>query len=117
MRTKQVTINGKTVTVKEKRVKELREQVLPMLLPAVDELVGVDSVEQLFDKIPAFEEKIASLFDDVTVEDIENAYMSEIEELLQAFVDVNFFGLKRLLGQVFSLTNQVGLKSLSASGQ
>ena len=39
----------------------------------------------------------------LTKEDFENAYMSELEELLGAFVDVNFTGIKKLAKTLMSL--------------
>ena len=53
--------------------------------------------------------KLPVIFPDITKDDIKNAYMSELEELIEVFVEVNFQGLKRLVGPLMNLI-QAGLQ-------
>ena len=48
-------------------------------------------------------------FPDITKEDVKNAYMSELEQLIEVFVEVNFTGLKRLIKPMMGLI-QAGLQ-------
>jgi len=43
------------------------------------------------------------LFPELTADDVKNAYPSELETLLEAFVEVNFTGIKRLIGPLMGL--------------
>lgn len=104
-RNKTVTINGKQVTVKEHKIKELREDVIPKLSSFIDmqELTGKD----IKDIIPLFEARLAEFFPEITEADIDEAYPSEIENLLETWIDVNFFGLKKIYKPVLSLARMV----------
>ena len=53
-------------------------------------------------------EKLPIIFPDITEDDVKNAYMSELEALVEAFVDVNFFGLKKLIQPMLKMV-QAGL--------
>ncbi len=52
--------------------------------------------------------KLPVIFPDITKEDVKNAYMSELEQLIEVFIDVNFQGIKRLIGPLMNLV-QAGL--------
>jgi hypothetical protein len=100
-RNKTVTINGKQVIVREHKIKELRENIIPKLSSFMDmqELAG----KEIKDIIPLFEARLADFFPEITEADIDEAYPSEIEALLEAWIDVNFFGLKKIYKPVLSL--------------
>jgi hypothetical protein len=52
--------------------------------------------------------KLPVIFPDISKDDIKNAYMSELEQLIEVFVEVNFTGLKRLIKPLMNLI-QAGL--------
>jgi hypothetical protein len=98
-----ITVNGKLVTVKEYRVKELEA----LFNNNKNILDGVISANSTGDVLAAAKgvlyEKIPEIFPELTADDIGDAYPSEIEELIQKFVDVNFFGIKRLAGPLIKI--------------
>lgn len=100
-RSQLVTINGKKITVKEFKIRELREDVLPKLSNIVD--VKDMEVKETKDLIPVFESKLTEIFPEITEADIEESYPSEIEALIEAWVNVNFTGLKKLYRPVLAL--------------
>lgn len=99
MRSKQVSISGKTILVEEKRIKELKKIVKDIAASAEDvwktetkDKTSEDITSLVFDTI---QDKLTALFPDLKEEDIDNAYMSEMEELINTFIDVNFSGAKK----------------------
>lgn len=113
MRSKIVTINGKKVTVKEKRIIELREEIAPKIFGIFDGgLEGLDTA----DLIPFLEEKVSEIFPELSPEDIDNAFPSELEELIQAFIDVNFGGIKKILPALSGLI-KVGMSKVASISQ
>lgn len=98
MRSKVVNIAGKNILIEEKRIKELKALV-KQFGPEINELWNKDidfkkdeSIDEIFSLV---EGKITLLFDDLKEDDLENAYMSEIEELIKTFIEVNFTGAKK----------------------
>lgn len=103
-RSKVVTVNGKQVNVKEYKIRELREDVLPRLTSAMDNMkIEEIATKNLGDVIPILEGKLVEFFPELTEADIDEAYPSEIEALIEAWVDVNFTGLKRIYRPVLAL--------------
>lgn len=95
MRTKQVTINGKTINVNEKRVKELKE-LFSSLSGEVDAVIKVNNAADLTGILNDFlGSKLKLIFPEITEDDIDNAYPSELEEMVGAFIEVNFTGIKK----------------------
>lgn len=98
MRSKVVSIAGKNILIEEKRIRELKKlikQFRPELKQIWEENIDItkdDSIDNIFSLI---ESKITLLFDNLTEEDIENAYMSELEELIKTFIEINFMGAKK----------------------
>lgn len=105
MRTKTVTVNGKQVVVKEQKIKELREEVAPKVFAILDTSSVQDM--QTSDWIRLLESRVAEFFPELTEADIDEAYPSEIEALIQAYIDVNFSGLKKMAKPLLSFI-QVG---------
>lgn len=103
-RNKTVTINGKDIIVQEKRIKELEELVKSLFPESKGKLANIE-IEKLIDRIgfDMLYKELPKIAPGLTKEDIENAYMSELEELLEAFVDVNFTGIKKLMKTLMSL--------------
>jgi hypothetical protein len=80
--------------------------VLPKIFGIME---GVDLKDmQVVDLIPLVAEKISDFVPDVTPDDIENAYPSEIEELIQAYIEVNFGGLKKMLIPALKVSGFLG---------
>lgn len=103
MRSKNVSIAGKNILIQEKRIKEIKELV-KQFGPEIQEVwnrnidfTKGESIDEIFSLI---EDKIVKLFDGLTEDDLENAYMSEIEELIKTFIDVNFTGAKKGLSMI-----------------
>jgi len=105
-RSKIVTINGKQITVKEHKIKELREEIIPKITAVLDtQEIASKGIKDL---VPIFESKIVEFFPKVTEADIDESYPSEIEALIEAWVEVNFTGLKKLYRPLLSLA-QMGM--------
>lgn len=101
MRTQTVTVNGKQVTVKEAKIKEFKEVILPRVFGMLE---GVELKDkQVVDLIPLFAEKVAEFFPELSEADVEEAYPSEIEGLIEAYINVNFSGLKKMAKPLFGL--------------
>lgn len=103
-RTKNVTVAGKEYVVQERRIGELKQLVADLFPGSGGKLSEVDPTK-LFDLEidDVLYTKLPELFPGLSAEDVDNAYMSELEALFEAFVDVNFFGLKRLVTPLMNL--------------
>lgn len=104
MRTQLVEFAGKKVTIREKKIKELK---------ALGTTLGVDfknvfeanEPKDVIEVVTALlGEKLPEIFPELTESDIDEAYMSEVEGLVQGFVDVNFLGLKKAIIPMLKLT-------------
>jgi Ca2+-binding EF-hand superfamily protein len=109
MRNKTVEFAGKKIRVEEKRIGEL-EKIVAELFPEskgniqkidLGKLLEQAGFDLLYKKLPV-------IFPDIAKEDVKNAYMSELEQLIEVFIDVNFQGIKRLIGPLMNLV-QAGL--------
>ena len=110
MRNKTVDFAGKKIRVEEKRIGEL-EKIIADLFPEskgniqkvdLGKLLEQAGFDLLYKKLPV-------IFPDISKDDIKNAYMSELEELIEVFVEVNFQGIKRLIKPLMNLI-QAGLQ-------
>lgn len=109
-KTKEVVVAGKTVIVSERKIKELKA-LANEVSGTVDKVLKANTfddvktavVELLGDKFPA-------MFPPLTAKDVEEAYPSELQSLVEAFIDLNFFALKRLIPGLMALV-QAGLQS------
>lgn len=104
MRSKQITINERTIVVKEKRVKELAE-LLEVMMEKADKVITADKPSDLKSMVvEAIGDKgLIIVFPELTQDDIENAYPSELEELIAAFIEVNFMGLKKVAAPLWTM--------------
>lgn len=103
MRSKVVNIAGKNVLIEEKRIKEIKslvKQFSPELQQIWNKNIDFTKEESIDEIFSLIESKITLLFNDLTEEDLENSYMSEIENLLNTFVEVNFTGAKKGLSMI-----------------
>jgi len=110
MRNKTVDFAGKKIRVEEKRIGEL-EKIIADLFPEskgniqkvdLGKLLEQAGFDLLYKKLPV-------IFPEITEDDIKNAYMSELEQLIEVFIEVNFQGLKRLVRPLMNLI-QAGLQ-------
>ena len=109
MRNKIVDFAGKSVNVQEKRIGELEaltKQLFPSTKGKLKDLgKALDDLEIEWDTLY---KKLPVIYPDITPEDVKNAYMSELEKLIGAFVEVNFFAIKQLMPKLMALTAQAG---------
>ena len=109
MRNKTVDFAGKKIRVEEKRIGELEKIVADLFPESKGNIQKVDLGKLLeqagFDLLY---KKLPIIFPDITEDDVKNAYMSELEALVEAFVDVNFFGIKKLIQPMLKMA-QAGL--------
>ncbi len=110
MRNKTVDFAGKKIRVEEKRIGELEKIVVDLFPESKGNIQKVDlgklleqaDFDLLYKKLPV-------IFPEITKDDIKNAYMSELEALIEVFIEVNFQGIKRLIKPLMNLI-QAGLQ-------
>lgn len=108
MRNKVVEFAGKNINVQERKIGELEILVRELFPSSKGKLKNLDKAlndleidwDLLYKKLPV-------IFPEITEEDVKNAYMSELEKLVGAFIDVNFFALKQAIPKLMSLI-QIG---------
>lgn len=103
MRSKVVNIACKNILIEEKRIKEIKnlvKQFGPELQEIWNKNIDFTKEESIDEIFSLIESKVTLLFEGLTEEDLENAYMSEIEQLFNAFMDVNFTGAKKGLSMI-----------------
>ena len=111
MRNKIVKFADKDINVQEKRIGELEILTKELFPSTKGKLKNLDKAlndleidwDLLYKKIPV-------IFQDITEDDVKNAYMSELEGLLGAFVDVNFFALKQIIPKLILLAQTGSLQ-------
>jgi hypothetical protein len=104
MRNKTISFAGKEIRIEEKRIGEL-EKIVTDLFPESKGNISKIKIDKLLEQVgfDLLYKKLPSIIPDITKEDIKNAYTSELEALLEAFVDVNFTGIKRLVGPLMNM--------------
>jgi len=104
MRSKVVSFADKEIRVEEKKIGELEKLIVDLFPSSKGKIANIDLSKELealdFDILY---KKLPIIFPGLTKDDIRNAYMSAIEALLEAFIDVNFLGLKKLLKPMIAL--------------
>jgi len=115
-RTKKVSIAGRELLVEERRIGELKQLVADLFPGSGGKLSEIDP-SKLFelDVDDVLSKKLPEMFPGLTAEDIDNAYMSELEALFEAFVDVNFFGLKRLVTPLMNLAQAGAMQQATSA--
>lgn len=113
MRNKTITFAGKEIRIEEKKIGELEKIVADLFPESKGNIQKVD-LNKLLEQagFDLLYKKLPKLFPDITKDDVKNAYMSELEVLIEVFIDVNFTGLKRLIKPLMSLI-QAGLQPKS----
>ena len=104
MRNKIVKFAGKDINVQERKSGEL-EILVRDLFP--DSEGSLKKLEKSLNKLDLdwdlLYKKLPIVFPEITEEDVKNAYMSDLEKVIGAFVDVNFFALKQMLPKLMLL--------------
>ena len=104
MRNKIVKFADKVINVQEKRIGELEILTRELFPSTKGKLKNLDKAlndleldwDLLYKKLPI-------VFPGLSEEDVKNAYMSDLEKLLGAFVDVNFFAIKQMIPKLMAL--------------
>lgn len=94
-RSENVTINGKNFEIKEKRIHELEELFNNLPLNKVIAANNVDDIKTTVTQL-VYGQIGRILGIDISEDNIKNAYPSELEAAVEAFINVNFFGLRRV---------------------
>lgn len=104
MRDKVITFAGKEIRVTERRIGELEKLIADLFPSSKGKIANIDLTKEFGElDFDLLYKKLPVVFSDLAKDDVQNAYMSEIEALLEAFVDVNFFGLKKMLKPLLGL--------------
>lgn len=106
MRSKSVEIAGKEIVIRESKIGHIKDNLAPKLGTAW-ETVTKDGVNGLVDRLG---EQITEIFPELQGINIEDCFPSELEDFVEAWIDVNFTGVKRLLGPLMSLAKLGQLK-------
>lgn len=102
-RSKEVEIAGRKFTVNERTIKEL-EAIGVKISGSMEKALKASSGSEIMDALRnLLYEQIPLLFEDISEEDIKEAYPSELEKLVEAFIDLHFFALKRLVPTLVAL--------------
>jgi hypothetical protein len=104
MRTKNVTVAGINVVVRERKIKELKE--LAITLGINQDLMKLEP-SALYEKIKdLFYNQVSVVFPELRSADMDEAYPSELENLVNAFLDANFTGAKKVAMPLLSLAQR-----------
>ncbi|WP_027309360.1 hypothetical protein [Caloramator sp. ALD01] len=94
---------GKKISVREMKIKELN-QMFEMIGTDIEKIISVNGVIDLKNSlIDILKDKLPLIFKEIKESDIEEAYPSEVEELITVFIEQNFFGLKKIFGFMLKL--------------
>ena len=99
MRTRTVEIAGKSIVIREMKIKDIKTNLIPKIEPAWETITS----GEITDVIDNLGEQIAEIFPELKGVDIDECFPSEIEAFVEAWLDVNFFGIRRVAGQLVSL--------------
>ena len=118
MRDKTINFAGAKIRIEEKRIGEL-EQIVKDLFPESKGKLQKINLAGLMEQIDfdLLYKKLPVIIPEVCGSDIKNAYMSELEDLLEAFVDVNFTGIKRLVGPLMNMIQMQAVGAQAGSQQ
>lgn len=110
MRSKTIVLAGNEIILNELKIKEIKEDIIPKIGPAWEKLAQGKTAE-IVDRL---QDQMVEIFPQLKGINLDECYPSEIEAFVEAWIDVNFSGLKRLLGPVVSLTT-LGKQKLELS--
>ena len=99
MRTRTVEIAGKSIVIREMKIKDIKTNLIPKIEPAWKAITS----GEITDVIDNLGEQMAEIFPELKGVDIDECFPSEIEAFVEAWLDVNFFGIRRVVGPLLSL--------------
>jgi len=104
MRNKIVKFADKDINVQEKRIGELEILTRELFPSTKGSLKNLDkALNDLEIDWDLLYKKLPIVFPGLSEEDVKNAYMSDLEKLIGAFIDVNFFALKQMIPKLMLL--------------
>lgn len=104
MRKETVNFNGKKIEVVEKRNRELQAMVEQFKSELSELEIGKNAHSALTAGVQFVKEKLTVLFPEITEDDIMDAYPSEVEALVEAFIKVNFTGVRKVWENTLQIT-------------
>lgn len=99
MRTDNVTVAGKNIVIREMTIGDMEEH----LLPKIEKAWSAIKERDVTGVIAELSQQSAEVFPELEGIDIRKCYPSEIEAFAEKWLEVNFSGLRRLIGPVLSL--------------
>ncbi len=103
----EVTEKGVTVVIKEKTLGQLEEMLTKVAGVQVKDIIQANDIDHVKNSLMSlFTDNIPELFPPIKPEQVKSLYPSEIEELVEGFIEVNFFGVKRLAVPLMSVIRQ-----------
>lgn len=107
MRTKQIEIANKKIVITEKTIGELKQLSKDLSVDLhdffkvdIDGKTTNDIASLMFEML---ESKLIHIFPQLNQGDIDNAYPSQLEELIEGFVEVNFYGVKKVFSKAIPM--------------
>ncbi|PKN97753.1 MAG: hypothetical protein CVU43_17020 [Chloroflexi bacterium HGW-Chloroflexi-5] len=98
MRSKNIEISGKNIFIQEQKIKEIKG-IIPKISGAWTE-IGKGDIAGVVDRLGV---QIVEIFPELKGVDIDECYPSELEGFVEAWIDVNFTGVKKIVGPLLSL--------------
>lgn len=105
MRTETVEINGKKIKVQEKRTRELQAMVEQFKEELFAVEMGENAHTAISNGVQFIKSKLTVLFPELTEDDLLDAYPSETEALIEAFIKVNFTGIRKVWATTLQISN------------
>jgi len=99
MRTESVNIAGQNIVIREMKIKDIKNTLMPKIEPAWQAITD----GEIADVINVLGEQMIKIFPELEPINIDECYPSEIEAFMEAWINVNFTGIKRLYGPLLSL--------------
>lgn len=111
MKSTVVKINGKDIIILEKKNKEI-QQLISRYTKELENLPLGNSIITLLNSLDDFlNEKMLEIIPEITQNDLDEAYPSEIAEAIDAFVTLNFPLARRFGGPMLSMMS-AGLQTM-----
>lgn len=102
MRTQTVNIGGQNVIIREMLIKDIKQNLLPKIEPAYNAIIS----GQVKDVVDNLGDQMQDIIPELAAVNLDECYPSEVESFIEAWINVNFTGLKRILKPLLSLLNK-----------
>jgi hypothetical protein len=113
MRIERATVGTRQIEIREKKISEIREEIIPKIEGLFN---GLDKLSTK-DLVGMFEDKLIDFIPELTLSDIEDGYPSEIERVVEAWLRVNFTGVQKVMKSLLPLAQMGTQRFLSSSAQ